>query len=326
MGQVEDKGYTIKEDGTIVRDSLSPKINQMKKKLSSGNITNNSNAEKGGQNFWGCLLFFIIGIVIGSVIIFNNRDSSYDSTEPYSPDDSTVIIEDNKDEEEIFTEKEKEFTTKRYTRERGEQSSAYGCKIQIDYPMTGKYELVIAIQQWINKYLSSLAEINQYCGSLDDGDQIIDYYFSKQNSESSDDSHLSIHILKEYETKNYITYLFSFYSYSGGAHGIGGEGGATFIKSDGQIIDWGMFTNDSDMQRLIKDGLNEYFGDEDYDKDYTPLPAENPIFLGNGVKFIYGVYELEGTSYASGQPQFTIPYSEIKYQMNSFLRNLIFDN
>ena len=195
MGQVEDKGYTIKEDGTIVRDSLSPKINQMKKKLSSGNITNNSNAEKGGQNFWGCLLFFIIGIVIGSVIIFNNRDSSYDSTEPYSPDDSTVIIEDNKDEEEIFTEKEKEFTTKRYTRERGEQSSAYGCKIQIDYPMTGKYELVIGIQQWINKYLSSLAEINQYCGSLDDGDQIIDYYFSKQNSESSDDSHLSIHIL-----------------------------------------------------------------------------------------------------------------------------------
>ena len=120
--------------------------------------------------------------------------------------------------------------------------------------------------------------------------------------------------------------MFSFYSYSGGAHGIGGEGGATFIKSDGQIIDWGMFTNDSDMQRLIKDGLNEYFGDEDYDKDYTPLPAENPIFLGNGVKFIYGVYELEGTSYASGQPHFTIPYSEIKYQMNSSLRDLIFDN
>ena len=324
MGQVEDKDFTIKEDGTIVRDSSSPKINQMKKKLSSGNTKNNPNVEKGGKNFWGCLLFLIIGIIIGSIFFFNNKDSSYDSAEPYGPDDSTVNIDDNKDMEEKITEEE--FTTKRYTRERGEQSSASGCTIQIDYPMTGKYELVTAIQQWMNKYISSLAEIDQYSGSLDDGDQIIDYYFSKHNSESSDDCHLSIHILKEYETKNFITYLFSFYSYSGGAHGIGGEGGATFIKSDGHVIDWGMFTNDSDMQRLIKDGLNEFFDNEDYDKDYTPLPAENPIFLGNGVKFIYGVYELEGTSYASGQPHFTIPYSEIKYQMNSSLRDLLFDN
>ena len=323
MGQVEDKDFTIKEDGTIVRDSSSPKINQMKKKLSSGNTVNNPNTEKGGKNFWGCLLFLIIGIIIGSIIIFNNKDSSYDSTVPYSSEESTVA-DDIAGDEVIFTEEE--FTTKRYTRERGEQSSASSCKIQIDYPITGNSELVTAIRQWINKYLGSLSETNQYGGTLDDGNQIVDYYFSKNNNESCDDCHLSIHILKEYETENYITYLFGFYSYSSGAHGIGGEGGATFIKSDGKIIDWGMFTNDSDMQRLIKNGLNEYFGDEDYDKDYTPLPAENPILLGNGVKFIYGVYEIEGTSYASGQPQFTIPYSEIKYQMNSSLCDLIFDN
>lgn len=327
MGQLNDKDFTIKEDGTIVRDSTSSKVNQMKKKLSSSNNANYAASKKGGKSFLGWLALLIIGIIVGGIIIFNSggESNSYDSTEPSMSGNFTNEENESKVEETLI-EKEEEFTTKRFARERGGQSDTQGCEITVDYPMTGNSELITAIRQWINKNLSSFSVVNQYSGDLSDGNRIIDYYFSKVTNEASDDSHLSIHIQKEYETKKYITFLYSFYSYSGGAHGIGGEGGSTFKKDDGQIIDWGMFTNDADMQRLIKDGLNEYFGDENYDKDYTPLPAGNPIFLGSGVKFIYGVYELEGTGYAHGQPQFTIPYSEIQYQMKTSLRELINDN
>ena len=70
-------------------------------------------------------------------------------------------------------------------------------------------------------------------------------------------------------------------------------------------------------------GFKEYFGNDDYEKEFNPLPKCNPIFLRNGVKFLYDTYEIEGTGYAQGQPQFTIPYSEIKNNMKSALKEIV---
>lgn len=274
-------------------------------------------------NLW-IILLLVIGAIIGGVILFNSDSDS--SSEPsigsseidfYSEKENTV-------ETPIETpiETEEEFATYRYTKSTDNISDEWGIEMKIDYPTSGNAELVSSIRNWINKTMKNITSVNQYDYDMDDGNRFIDYYYSEVISGKNDMKYLDIEIFKEYETDSYVTYQFEHEYYSGGAHGGGDDGGATFRKSDGKIIDWGMFTNDSKMQELIKAGLDEYF-EGDFEVDSTPLPKGNPILLRNGVRFIYGTWEIEGTAYVHGRPQFTIPYTELKYNMNSDLRELI---
>ena len=123
---------------------------------------------------------------------------------------------------------------------------------------------------------------------------------------------------------NYISYQYSIYQYEvGWAHGNSSQGGASFRKTDGRIIDWGMFRNDGDMQNLIKNGLKEYFGEDRFEDDHIPFPKGYPILLSHGVKFVYATSEIKNSSYADGEPQFTISYSKIKNLMYPSLRELM---
>ena len=316
MGQVNDKDFTIEEDGTIVRGSKSSKVDQMKKKLSSGsNKTSSKNGN--GISGWFILLLFLVVIGVGFIFL-NVKDDN--TTTNFG---SNSLVEDHK--EEVIEREEdnktiEEFQIKRISIKKGSTDNPPYREFFVDYPVEGRSALVNEIRWWINNIFEKCVE-KDYNQSLEDGEQMIKFY--SDNAEE-DIRFFEVNCRKEYETAQFVSYQYTEYQFrSGNAHGESHDGGATFRKSDGQVIDWGMFINGAEMKNLIKSGLNEYFDHDDYEKDFASFPECNPIFLHNGVKFLYDYYEVEGTSYAHGQPQFTIPYSQIQYQMKSSLRDLI---
>lgn len=86
MGQVDNQGFNVKEDGTIVRDSKSSKINQMKKNLSFDNSGNSKPENKGG----GSSFIWIIGLLlvllgIGTYFFLNRgKEEPFEKEEPFS--------------------------------------------------------------------------------------------------------------------------------------------------------------------------------------------------------------------------------------------------
>ena len=84
MGQIDDKGFTIKEDGTIVRN---PNLDKLKGKLSGGNGNGNGNPGSGGKGKWGWLALLVIACVIVGGIIMNN----YDNSDNYYPSDTESV-------------------------------------------------------------------------------------------------------------------------------------------------------------------------------------------------------------------------------------------
>lgn len=136
------------------------------------------------------------------------------------------------------------------------------------------------------------------------------------------------------DTTRYITYTYTFYEYQGGAHGTAVATGQTFRKADGRRIGWDVFTNtyEEDFQKLIKDGLKTYWKlktDEEL-KGYLldennfylmPLPQCPPLFTKDGVRFIYGQYEI--APYAAGMPDFTVPYNKLEKFMKVTAKKLL---
>lgn len=320
MGQKKDADFTIMEDGTIVRGSKSSKVNQMKKKVSSDNSGNRTNIEKNSnRSLRWIVLLAIIGVIIGGVFILNG--GAKDSTSFYSSDSSRDDLLQESDNELQIAEVE-EFQTRSISCKTGDANHLPYCEIIVDYPAEGSRSLVNEVRFWINHVLNKYIYGKSWSGSLEEGGGVIKFY-----AENSLDVWrvFEINFRKEFESSHFVTFEYSIYLYDSGAvHGENRSGGATFRKTDGQIIDWDMFIDDTDMREIIKTGIYEYLGDDDYDKDYSSLPECNPIFLRNGVKFLYEHYEIKGTLYADGEPSFTIPYSEIKYQMKSSLRDIIY--
>ena len=103
MGQVEDKGYSIKEDGTIVRNTKSSKVNQLKDKISnSGNGGNPKHKKEGKHSYTWILLFFIVGIIIvGAVVLSGGEDSSSTDTDYQSIEEDTPINDTQNNTSEI---------------------------------------------------------------------------------------------------------------------------------------------------------------------------------------------------------------------------------
>lgn len=94
MVQTENKGFYIKDDGTIVRNETTAKINQMKRKISSGGDgSNNSIVNNDGSgvnsnndnlhnsstsskieliNGWITIICMIIGVIAGGCLGFSD--------------------------------------------------------------------------------------------------------------------------------------------------------------------------------------------------------------------------------------------------------------
>ncbi len=110
-----------------------------------------------------------------------------------------------------------------------------------------------------------------------------------------------------------------------------GSANTTFRKSDGRRFGNEMLirTGTEEFRTLIKDGLKQYFAENegkdisdeelkeqlitDYSVDFLPLPQFPPYLTEKGVGFTYQPYEI--APYAAGMPSFTIPYEKIKPYM-----------
>ncbi|MCH4148772.1 MAG: DUF3298 and DUF4163 domain-containing protein [Prevotella sp.] len=206
-----------------------------------------------------------------------------------------------------------------------------------------------ALTKAVNEYLSE-AMGGSYEGSYAQSMPILKYYL---NAAEKKDSAEYAELMKEnpndergwkYEymaeiekaadAPQYLTYLYTCYEYTGGAHGSTLVTGQTFRKSDGRRIGWDVFanTNDDAFQQLMKEGLKKYFNvktDEELkgmlmnenDIYLLPLPQCPPLFTVKGVRFVYGQYEI--TPYAAGTPDFTIPYAKLGNNMMVTAKRLI---
>ncbi|MBR1518497.1 MAG: DUF3298 domain-containing protein [Prevotella sp.] len=137
----------------------------------------------------------------------------------------------------------------------------------------------------------------------------------------------NIKMFKVYETPKVVTYEYTTETFTGGAHGGFYSVGQTFRRSDGRRIGWDILQHQYgvEFQEMLKHGLKEYFdiGSDDElkgmllseDKFYTiPLPQCPPLFVKDGVMFVYNQYEI--APYAAGLPTFVIAYDKIRQYLN----------
>lgn len=69
MGQIDNKDFFIKNDGTIVRKGASPKINEMKKKLTSHTNDNSQTADDDSSKAASVLAILAVIFAIGCFIV-----------------------------------------------------------------------------------------------------------------------------------------------------------------------------------------------------------------------------------------------------------------
>lgn len=128
-----------------------------------------------------------------------------------------------------------------------------------------------------------------------------------------------------YQTDKLLTYSFTEYSYTGGAHGSTSFIQQTFDKADGKALTAGEIFEPSkitEVIQLVKQGLTEQYFSDELKNGYTlanlllidpaslALPTQSPSFVKDGIDFVYQQYEI--APYAAGMPTCVIPYSVIK--------------
>lgn len=253
---------------------------------------------------------FIISRLLPVTILLCGCTSgtSANSSEEIRNDDKEVInpVETPQEPDSI------PFKTKEFEKKKGENV------LEIEYPVTGNPELLKSIRTWMNEMLS-----DTYKGNLDDADAFFRHYSSLLGTDPEMEEYGGFTINKldvEYLSDLVVTYEHDSYEYEGGAHGMGGSYGTTFLCSDGTIFDKDCFTSYKPMQQLFIDGLKRYFKVKT-DKELLDClisidnvnkiapPGRRPWVDEDGVVFSYSPYEI--APYSAGAPNFTIPYSKI---------------
>lgn len=203
------------------------------------------------------------------------------------------------------------FKVKEFEKAKGDN------KLKIEYPVEGNPALVESVRKWISEQLTGT-----YRGNLDDPGAFFRHY-AAQLGEDPDLNEVGGFTQDEFEleyTNDYIvTYDYTSYVYEGGAHGMGGEYGTTFLQSDGTIFTKKCFSNYTLMHDLFIDGLKKYFKVRT-DKELLECligvdslaklspPGMDPWIEEDGIVFSYTPYEI--APYSSGSPRFTIPIDD----------------
>lgn len=234
----------------------------------------------------------------------------------------------NADDEKQKAKEAASFTTSDTPWE--ENKSSIGCKIYADYPTNGSPYLVQNIREWISESLGG-----DYTGDLADGKKMLEHYgkaysakMKKEMEEFGNDTTMGqsvyyIQLRNAFETGQFVTYTEETYQYAGGAHGGETFNGVVFRKSDGRRMGWNVFKKDSlqAIKTFIEAGIQHlYFKTKDEkafrenllldEYEEFPLPQTDPLFMKDGVQFVYQQYEI--APYAAGRPTCTIPYEVLK--------------
>ena len=224
-------------------------------------------------------------------------------------------------------------------------------KVDVDlaysFPVSGPQPLVDSLRAYLSSemvwvgdsYSDEDVESKPY-SNFADGKGMINYYaknayksISKTLDEIDDPEvdwkpAISMFVMKLNEMDRYVTYYSTFYTYSGGAHGMASEYGATFDKKTGVMLRNVLNPKDvKALQPILRAGVESYFS-RWYEKEHDaesrvktdmdalslengiiPLPGSGVYLSPEGVVFIYGLYEIG--AYAIGMPTFTVPYKKI---------------
>ena len=215
--------------------------------------------------------------------------------------------------------------------------------IKTDCPTSKTQALTSTINEWLSEtmggtyeggYNETMPIAKHYIKSAF-GNDSADYAELKKDTANNDREWKYEYICnsqKTAETAKFVTFEYSCYEYQGGAHGSTIVTGQTFRKSDGRRIGWEVINNsyDDSFQNIIKTGLRKYFDVKNDDELKSclmldnmyiiPLPKCPPLFTRDGIKLVYGQYEI--APYAAGTPQLTIPYSQLNKFLNVTAKSL----
>ena len=241
---------------------------------------------------------------------------------------------------------------KSYSTEKGDVDLAYSFPVSGPQPLVDSLRAYLSSELvWIGDGYSDEGVGSKPYSNFADGKGMINYYaknayksISKTLDEIDDPDvawkpEISKFIMKLNETDRYVTYYSSFYTYSGGAHGMASEYGATFDKKTGVMLRNVLNPKDvKALQPILRAGVESYFS-RWYEKEHDaesrvktdmdalslengiiPLPGSGVYLSPEGVVFIYGLYEIG--AYAIGMPTFTIPYKKIGKFLSPEARHL----
>ncbi|MCH5320049.1 MAG: DUF3298 domain-containing protein [Paramuribaculum sp.] len=214
---------------------------------------------------------------------------------------------------------------------------------QVDFPEEGPAQLTDSIKDWIlsliigadNPNFDKLTEDYRSGGiegllKSDCSLYLADCKDEFESIEAGDwDFQMSREctIEKVFDDKDFVSYRYSGYEYSGGAHGMPWDVGQTFYRT-GERLGWNMFREDNDSDEQLRKIvvtylLKDYFKDMQpaeladmlgHDPADLPLPAAIPFLNKGGVVFTYGAYEVG--PYALGMPTCTVPLDELSGLLN----------
>ena len=230
---------------------------------------------------------------------------------------------------------------KSYSTEKADVDLAYSFPVSGPQPLVDSLRAYLSSEMvWVgDSYSDEDVESKPY-SNFADGKGMINYYaknayksISKTLDEIDDPEvdwkpAISMFVMKLNETDRYVTYYSTFYTYSGGAHGMASEYGATFDKKTGVMLRNVLNPKDvKSLQPILRAGVESYFRSS-YEKEddvekrvktdmddlslengIIPLPGSGVYLSPEGVVFIYGQYEIG--AYAIGMPTFTVPYKKI---------------
>ncbi len=194
--------------------------------------------------------------------------------------------------------------------------------LTVEYPVDGPAALVESIRGWINQSLGG-----EYKGNLANVNDVAKFYEQKlRSNEDIEYGGYEIYSIKKvYENSKVITFVCDYEMYGGGAHGMGSQTGATFLKSNGKMLTNDMLTNWSGLRPTVMAGLKKYFGVKTNAQlreaigreniNALPKPGANPWITSKGLVLAYGQYEI--CAYAYGAPTVVIPAATAKTYFNA---------
>lgn len=220
-----------------------------------------------------------------------------------------------------------------------------GCRAKVDikglYPGSGKTALADSVRAWIGGRLEAGVYDNSgmrvSVSSLDDGNKLVEECGNTLMAfvRTDFDGFVADSIAVQYEfdfsfgpefrSDSLLSYFFSAYLYTGGAHGGSLGVGQTFVANTGERLTAANIFEPESLPKvveIVKESLWEQYFKENTEPgsslgdmllvnvDTLGLPAYPPVFAADGLEFTYQQYEI--ACYAAGMPSCTVPYDRLK--------------
>lgn len=130
-------------------------------------------------------------------------------------------------------------------------------------------------------------------------------------------------------TKKYLSFSLTSYEYTGGAHGISNTTLVTFDTSTGDVVNLGSMamSEDAMKEKILNYAAKKIASEHPEEITEETVKAagiEQWCVVDDGLKLLYNQYSI--ASYAAGQIEVTVPYSEYSMYTNGYGRGFYRSN